>query len=51
MSKGIIAQTELNIDELKGFVKHMVNNNRYLQKEGKMPVAINIVGESGINSK
>ncbi len=43
-----LSQAELNIDELKGFVKHMVSNNRFLQKTGKMPVAINIVGESGI---
>lgn len=43
-----LSQAELNIDELKGFVKHMVSNNRFLQKSGKMPVAINIVGESGI---
>lgn len=49
MSKNsTIEQVEINIDELKSFVKHMVKNNRFLQETGKMPVAINIIGESGI---
>ena len=40
--------TQLNVDELKGFLKHMVNNNQYIQKEGKIPVAINIEGDAGL---
>jgi len=40
--------TQLNVDELKGFLKHMVNNNQYIQKEGKVPVAINIEGDAGL---
>ena len=43
-----MAQVNLNIDELKDFVNHVVNNNRFLQKQGKKPVAIEVVGESGI---
>ena len=43
-----MAQVNLNIDELKGFVNHVVENNRFLQKQGKKPVAIEVVGESGI---
>ena len=43
-----MAEVNLNIDELKGFVNHIINNNRYLQEQGKNPVAIEIVGESGI---
>ena len=42
------AQVELNTDELKGFVNHIVNNNRYLQQNGKIPVAIAVEGEAGI---
>jgi MoxR-like ATPase len=41
-------QVNLNIDELKDFVKHIVNNNRYLQARGKNPVSIEVIGESGI---
>lgn len=40
--------TQLNVDELKDFLKHMVNNNQYIQKEGKVPVAINIEGDAGL---
>ena len=43
-----MAQVSLNIDELKGFVNHIINNNRKIQAEGKNPVAIEVVGESGI---
>lgn len=40
--------TQLNVDELKGFLKHMVDNNQYIQNEGKVPVAINIEGDAGL---
>lgn len=43
-----ITQSEINIDELKSFVKHIVRNNRFIQDQGKMPVAVNIIGQSGI---
>ena len=43
-----MAQVNLNIDDVKGFVNHVINNNRYLQEQGKLPVSIEIVGESGI---
>ena len=42
------AQVNLNIDELKDFIKHIVDNNRFLQSENKNPVAIEVVGDSGI---
>jgi hypothetical protein len=42
------AQVNLNIDEVKGFLTHIMNNNRFLQSSGKPPVAVEIVGESGI---
>lgn len=43
-----VSQVNLNIDELKGFLTHIVENNRFLQKSGKPAVAVEIVGESGI---
>ncbi|TXG83248.1 MAG: hypothetical protein E6R13_04175 [Spirochaetes bacterium] len=43
-----MAQVTLNSDDLKGFVNHIINNNRYLQGQGKPPVAIEVLGESGI---
>ncbi len=43
-----MAQVNLNIEELDGFVNHIITNNRFLQDQGKKPVAIEVVGESGI---
>ena len=43
-----MAQVNLNIDDLKGFVNHIIQNNRFLQEQGKPPVAVEVVGESGI---
>jgi len=43
-----MAQVNLNIDDLNGFMDHIINNNRFLQKQGKLPVAIEVLGESGI---
>ena len=43
-----MANVQLNIDELKGFVNHIINNNKFLQENNKMPVAIEVMGESGI---
>ena len=43
-----MAQVNLNIDDLKGFVNHIINNNRFLQSQGKPSVAIEVMGESGI---
>lgn len=38
----------LNSSELKDFLTHIINNNRFLQDKGKIPVATEVVGESGI---
>jgi len=43
-----MAQVSLNIDELKGFINHIITNNRWLQNQQKPPVAVEVVGESGI---
>ena len=42
------AEVSLNIKEAKQFLKHIINNNRYLQSNGKLPVAVEVVGDSGI---
>lgn len=47
MSK-TVKQVNLNIDEVKTFLTHIINNNRHLQKNGKTPIAVEIQGESGI---
>ncbi len=43
-----MAQVNLNVTELKGFVNHIITNNRFLQKGNKSPVSVEVVGESGI---
>jgi len=40
-------QVELNSEELKGFLKHMITNNQYIQKQGKIPVSVSVTGEAG----
>jgi hypothetical protein len=41
-------QISLNINEAKEFLTHIVTNNRYLQSNGKLPVAVEVIGDSGI---
>jgi hypothetical protein len=41
-------QVKLNVEELKGFIKHMIVNNQTIQAQGKVPVAINIEGDAGL---
>lgn len=41
-------KVSLNSNELKGFLTHIINNNQYIQEQGKTPVSIEVVGESGI---
>jgi len=43
-----MSQVKLNVDEMKTFIKHMVNNNKYIQETGKVPVAVNVEGEAGL---
>jgi hypothetical protein len=39
----------LNIDELKDFLRHIIENNRFIQsKYGDIPVAVDVTGDSGI---
>jgi len=41
-------QISLNINEAKEFLTHIISNNRYLQDNGKLPVATEVIGDSGI---
>jgi len=43
-----MSQVQLNVEELKDFLKHMVANNQFIQAEGKVPVAVNIEGDAGL---
>lgn len=43
-----MSQVQLNINELKDFLGHMVSNNQYIQSQGKVPVAVNIEGDAGL---
>lgn len=38
----------LNANELKQFLNHIIENNRFLQEQDKQPVSIEVIGESGI---
>jgi hypothetical protein len=39
---------KVNVNELKEFLTHIINNNRHLQANNKPSVSIEVVGESGI---
>jgi hypothetical protein len=43
-----MSQVQLNLEELKNFIKHMINNNQHIQADGKVPVAINVEGDAGL---
>ena len=38
----------INVNELKDFLGHIINNNKFLQEQGKSPVSVEVIGESGI---
>lgn len=41
-------EVTLNTEEMKGFLKHIIENNRELQKRGVVPVAVNVESDAGI---
>lgn len=43
-----MSNVQLNVDELKSFMGHMVKNNQYIQSQGKVPVTVNIEGDAGL---
>lgn len=42
------ASVSLNVNELKDFLKHIIDNNRYLQEHNKPMVSTEVIGDSGI---
>ncbi len=42
------AKVSLNVNELKDFLKHIIDNNRFLQEQDKQSVSVEVVGDSGI---
>lgn len=47
-TEAVDLKTELNVDQMKTFLKHIVVNNKVLQEKGKIPIAVNIEGLAGI---
>lgn len=43
-----MAQVNLNTTEVKEFLRHIITNNQVIQANGKNPVAVEVVGDSGI---
>ena len=43
-----MAQVNLNTIEVKEFLRHIITNNQIIQAKGKNPVAVEVVGDSGI---
>jgi len=41
-------EVKLNADEIKIHLKHLINNNRHIQAQGKVPIGLNIEGEAGL---
>jgi len=41
-------QVELDAGEIKGFLQHVIENNRFIQAKGLTPVAQEIIGDSGL---
>jgi len=41
-------QVELNAHEIKDYLNYIVKNNQHIQKQGKTPIAVEIIGESGL---
>ena len=48
VTKTANASVSLNVNELKDFLKHIIDNNRYLQSNNKPMVSTEVVGDSGI---
>ena len=40
-------QVQLNSEELKDFLRHVVENNQFIQTQGKVPVSVSVTGEAG----
>lgn len=42
------AKVKMNADEIKEYLIHLINNNRFIQAQGKIPIGVNIEGEAGL---
>ena len=40
--------SQVNVKELTGVLAHMINNNKIIQANGQVPVAMNVVGPAGL---
>ena len=43
-----MSQVSLDSGEMKDFLKHIIDNNRFIQEKGMKPVATEVVGDSGL---
>ena len=43
-----LAQVSLDSGEMIDFLQHIIDNNRHIQKNGKLPAAVEVIGESGL---
>ena len=41
-------QSKINVKELESVLSHLINTNKSLQAQGKIPLAINVVGAAGL---
>jgi hypothetical protein len=41
-------QISLNAEELKGFMRHIISNNKIIQEKGTTPVCVNVEGPAGV---
>ena len=41
-------QINLDANEMKNFLHHIIKNNRFIQEKGKTPVSTEIIGDSGL---
>jgi hypothetical protein len=41
-------QVELSAKEIKDYLEYIVANNQHIQSQGKTPIAVEIIGESGL---
>jgi hypothetical protein len=41
-------QSKINVKELENVLTHVINTNKHIQSQGKIPLAINVVGQAGL---
>lgn len=48
MAKKAAEPVSLDLQQIQSILTHIVTNNRFLQSQGKMPAAVEVIGGSGI---